>query len=58
MVIGNLVYERGLTQYIVVHIVALIVVSGLALLPLNAGRRRAKQHDGVIATKTEALHVR
>jgi hypothetical protein len=58
MVIANVVYEGGLTQYIVVQIVALIVVSGLALFPRNVGRRRAKQHDRVAATEIGPLHVR
>jgi hypothetical protein len=58
MVIANVVYEGGLTQYIVVQIVALIVVSGLALFPRIVGRRRAKQHDRVAATEIGALHVR
>jgi hypothetical protein len=58
MVIENIVYEGGLTQYIVVQFVALIVVSGLALYPLTARRRRATQHDNVATTQIGALHVR
>jgi hypothetical protein len=34
-----------------------IVVSGLELFPLNAGRRRAKQHDSVAATEVGAPYV-
>lgn len=41
MVVANVVYEGGITQYIVVQTVGLIVVSGLALFPHIAGRRRA-----------------
>jgi hypothetical protein len=57
MVIENIVYEGRLTQYIVVQIIALIAVSGLALFPLNAGRRRAKQPDSAVATGIGALGV-
>ena len=41
MVIANVVYEGGITQYIGVQTVGLIVVSGLALFPRICGRRRA-----------------
>jgi hypothetical protein len=38
IVLGNVIYEGGLTQYIVIQSVGLIVVSGLTLFPLIAGR--------------------
>ncbi|OBF59445.1 hypothetical protein A5756_05610 [Mycobacterium sp. 852002-53434_SCH5985345] len=43
MVIANVVYERGLTQYILVQAVGLIVVSGLALFPWIAPRRGSRE---------------
>jgi hypothetical protein len=58
MVIENIVHEGRLTRYIVVQIIALIAVSGLALFPLNARRRRAQQPDSVVATGTGAVGVR
>lgn len=42
MVIANVVYEAGITQYIVVQTVGLTVVSAFALFPLLAARRRGK----------------
>ncbi|WP_460354487.1 hypothetical protein [Mycobacterium sp. ZZG] len=39
MASGNIVHERGLTQYIVVQAVGLAVVAGLALLPVSLRRR-------------------
>jgi hypothetical protein len=53
MVIENIVYEGRLTQYIVVQIIALIAVSGLALFPLTAGRRRAQQPNADVAAAME-----
>jgi hypothetical protein len=58
MVIGNIVYEGRLTQYIVVQITALTAVGGLALFPLNARRLRAQQPDSVVATGIGSLGVR
>jgi hypothetical protein len=58
MVIENIVHEGRLTGYIVVQILALIAVSGLALFPLNAARRRAHQPDSVVATGTGSVGVR
>jgi hypothetical protein len=58
MVIDNIVYEGRLTQYIVVQIIALITVSGLALFPLNATRRRAQQTGRVVATEVSVLDIR
>lgn len=57
MVIGNVVYEGGLTQYIVVQTVGLIVVSGLATFPLIASRR-AVQHDSALTEELGAIHGR
>jgi hypothetical protein len=42
MVIGNIVYEGAVTQYIVVQTVGLIVMSTLALFPILASRRRGE----------------
>jgi hypothetical protein len=39
MVIGNVVYEGALTQYMVVQTVGLVVMSALAIYPLRASRR-------------------
>lgn len=40
MVIGNIVHEGAITQYIVVQTVGLIELSALALFPILASRRR------------------
>jgi uncharacterized membrane protein SirB2 len=58
MVIENIVHEGRLTEYIVVQIIALIAVTGLALFPLTARRRRAQRPDSVVATGTGAVGVR
>ncbi len=42
MVIGNLVYERALTQYMVVQTVGLIVMNAFVLSPRFASRRRGE----------------
>jgi hypothetical protein len=57
MVIENIVHEGRLTEYILVQIIALIVVTGLALFPLNAARRRAQQPDSIAATRIGAVGV-
>lgn len=43
MVIANVVYEGGLTQYILVQAVGLIMVSGFALFPWIAAKRVSAQ---------------
>jgi hypothetical protein len=58
MVIENIVHEGRLTEYILVQIIALIAVTGLALFPLNAARRRAQQPDSIAATRIGAVGVR
>jgi hypothetical protein len=58
MVIENIVHEGRLTGYVMAQIVALIAVSGLAVFPINARRRRAQQPASVIATGTGAVGVR
>jgi hypothetical protein len=50
MVIENIAHEGRLTPYIVMQLIALIAVSGLALFPLPARRRRAQQPGNVAAT--------
>jgi hypothetical protein len=42
MVIGNIVHEGAVTQYVVVQTVGLIVMSALALFPILASRRRGE----------------
>ncbi|OBG99025.1 hypothetical protein A5697_14630 [Mycobacterium sp. E3251] len=46
MVIANVVYERGLTRYILVQAVGLIVVSGLASFPWIATRGGSRELAG------------
>ena len=58
MMIENIVYESRLTLYIAVQFIALIAVSGLALFPVYACRRRSMEPDSVVATAVEALDVR
>ena len=56
MVIGNVLYEGGLTEYILVQTVGLIVVSGLALVPL-LGKRRAAGSDSSTTARVEPSTV-
>jgi hypothetical protein len=48
MVIGNVVHERGITQYIVVQTAGLILMTGLTLFPFITHRR-----DATVATSDQ-----
>jgi len=54
MVIANVVFERGITQYIVVQIVGLILMTAVALFPVLTRRQEGQPAVDQLASSTGA----